>query len=128
MAKRIESLRNLEIRVSEIVDRIKEIEGRLRTNISPGSKSALLQSRSALISQLHTLSRALKNYGEGNIVRVKFRAYSEGVPPLTYQRYFVNVPGEEIFQLVQYKHGNGACRIEILEVQEIPTLGSLEKL
>lgn len=129
MAKSVKSLRDLEIRVNDAVTRLREIETKLKSpRITTGLRSSLLKSRATMISQLKSLSLSLNSYGEGQIVRVKFRAIFEGMPPVTYQRYLVNVPETEVPSLMQHKHGSKICYIEILEIRVIPTSGSLEKL
>ena len=132
MVKHPKSFKEIEIRLSEIVYQIREIESKLTLHLSTGGRSggrsALLKSRANLVGQLHSLSDCLKNYGEGKIVRVKFRTCStEGVYSGIYQRYFINVSESEVPKLIQYKYGEGRY-IEILEVQEILTSSSLEKL
>lgn len=129
MVKHPKSFKEIEIRLSEIVYQIREIESKLTLHLSPGGRSALLKSRVNLVGQLHSLSDCLKNYGEGKIVRVKFRTCStEGVYSGIYQRYFINVSESEVLKLIQYKYGEGIHYVEILEVQEILTSSSLEKL
>ncbi len=128
MVKSIKTLKEIEIRLSETIHQIREIESKLTLHLSPGGRSALLKSRANLVGQLHSLSDSLKNYGEGKIVRVKFRTCStDGVYSGVYQRYFINVSESEVPKLIQYKYGEGRY-IEILEVQEILTSSSLEKL
>lgn len=129
MVKSIKTLKEIEIRISETIHQIREIENKLILHLSPGYRSALLKSRANLVGQLHSLSDSLKNYGEGKIVRVTFRACStEGVYSRIYQRYFINVSESEVLKLIQYKYGEGMPYVEILEVQEILTSSSLEKL
>lgn len=129
MVKHPKSFKEIEIRLSEIVYQIREIESKLTLRLSPGGRSALLKSRANLVGQLHSLSDCLKNYGEGKIVRVKFRTCStEGVYSGIYQRYFINVSESEVLKLIQYKYGEGIHYVEILEVQEVLTSSSLEKL
>lgn len=128
MVKNIKTLKEIEIRLSETIHQIREIESKLTLHLSPGGRSALLKSRANLVGQLHSLSDSLKNYGEGKIVRVKFRTCStDGVYSGVYQRYFINVSESEVPKLIQYKYGEGRY-IEILEVQEVLTSSSLEKL
>ena len=129
MVKHPKSFKEIEIRLSEIVYQIREIESKLTLHLSPGGRSALLKSRANQVGQLHSLSDCLKNYGEGKIVRVKFRTCStEGVYSGIYQRYFINVSESEVLKLIQYKYGEGIHYVEILEVQEVLTSSSLEKL
>lgn len=122
------SLKELLIRLKDKSDRAKELENTLNTYLTPGKRSASLQSLRSLKDQVAELVNQFNNFGEGTILEVTFMVYYSPRVSQKYRKRFVNITPEEAEELVKYKYSKGPDSVFILEARVIPTSDSLEKL
>lgn len=111
--------------IQDTVSRVREIDHNLSRDISHGMRNSLLKQRAMLVGKLKEASSILETMGQGTVIYATFRVVEEDQ---VYRQTFTNILPKDLEMILRLKYGKKNKTIEVLEIREVHTKDTIEKL
>lgn len=111
--------------IQDTISQIREIDHNLARDISHGMRNSLLKQRALLIGKLKGASSTIEAMGQGTVLYVTFQVIEENQ---TYRQVFTNIRPTDLEMVLRLKYSKQNKSIRIIEIKEVYTKDTIEKL